>query len=93
MTQIGDVERIAKSRKAKRCDWCDQMIGVGEPACRWLWKDGADMCAVRVHPECWEGGVCKMDAYDEWSPGSFSRGCTCENGVCECSFRKNKEAD
>jgi hypothetical protein len=40
MTTIGGVEHIAHSRKAKRCDWCDDMIEVGQPAYRWLWKDG-----------------------------------------------------
>lgn len=85
MTQIGDVERIARSRKAKRCCWCDEMIGVGQPAIRWLWKDGADIGAVRVHPECY-AALQRRDLWDgeEWCPGEFSRGCCCEHGACEC---------
>jgi len=49
VTQIGDVERITRSRKPKRCSWCDEMIEVGQPAVRWL--------PFQLNPQIPEGGM------------------------------------
>lgn len=83
---IGDIRHVAKSRRARRCDWCDQMIEVGQPKATWLWKDGGDVASVHMHPECYEASVRTLDPVDnyEFTPGSYSRGCGCENGNCEC---------
>lgn len=87
--QIGDVRRVAKSRKAKRCTWCDEMIDVGQPAVCWLWKDGADVYSVRMHPECYTAmgkEASRRGGYDfEFTAGEYSRGCGCEHGTCECA--------
>lgn len=83
MTQIGDVVHVAHCRKAKLCDWCGEMIEVGKPAVRWLWKDAAFIATTRVHLECYTGGVCQHPD-GEWTPGDFARGCLCEHGACEC---------
>lgn len=83
---IGDIRHVAKSRKARRCSWCDEMIEVGQPKATWLWKDGGDVGEVRMHPECYEASVKTLNHVDgyEFTPGSYSRGCGCENGACEC---------
>lgn len=82
-----EIRHVKQSRKDRRCDWCDEMIHVGDPYDTYRYFDSRDASTVRMHPECRlamgdfareEGGSC------EWSPGSFSRGCTCERGRCEC---------
>ena len=94
--QIGDVRRVAKSRKAKRCTWCAEMIDGGQPAVCWLWKDGADVHPVRMHPECY-AAMDKEAAHwgysFEFSAGSYSRGCGCEHGACECESKVPPDLD
>jgi len=86
--------KIAKSRKAKRCDWCNEMIEVGQPAVASFVVDGRDKWQNHFHPECdaalgrfsrEEGGGCVY-----WTPGDFNRGCTCENGRCECEKEQHQ---
>lgn len=88
MSTIGDCRRIAKSRKRKSCDWCNEWIDVGQPAVAWLWKDGADVQPTRVHPECYTA-LCE-EAREwgygyEFTPGDHKRGCTCEKGSDPCA--------
>lgn len=89
---IGDVRTVAKSRKAKRCDWCDEMIEVDQPKVSWMWKDGGDVHSVKMHPECYGASVDTLDSDDnyEFTPGDYSRGCGCLNGACECDPSSDK---
>ena len=91
MTWIGGVEHIARGRKAHVCSWCGEGIEVGKPSVRWIYKDGSEVLAVRMHPEC-QSAMHEMHSidpyFDEWDLHSFSRGCTCERGACECDKAK-----
>lgn len=95
MTIIGDIDRIAHARKRKQCDWCGEWIEIGDPACRYLWKDGADLLPCRMHPECF-GASCDATSefgYDyEFQPGQFSRGCSCDRGRCRCAKARGEAA-
>lgn len=77
------------------------MIDVGQPAVCWLWKDGADVHPVRMHPECYTAMDKEAAHWDhvsvvgigrgydfEFSVGSHSRGCGCEHGACECESKE-----
>lgn len=90
---IGLIRHVAKSRKAKRCSWCDEMIEVGQPKVSWLWKDdGGYVANVKMHPECHGASVDTLKACDnyEFTRGDYSRGCGCLNGACECDPSSDK---
>lgn len=68
---------VRRSRKRRRCDWCGELIEVGQPYDSYRWSDGGDAGTVRMHPEC----LVAMDRVAEseggsfaWSPGDFRRG-------------------
>ena len=90
MTIIGTEKHTKKTRRARRCDWCDEMIEVGQPKVSWLWKEGEDFAEVRTHPECFAASQKYLEAVDnyEFQPGSYSRGCGCPNGLCECELKE-----
>ena len=84
---IGEPRHTKKTRRARHCDWCGEMIEVGQPKVSWLWKDVAGIAEVRMHPEC--SDACAQEAREEGSGYVFSahehaRGCCCERGACRC---------
>jgi hypothetical protein len=91
MAHQTEVEEIKRSRKRRRCDWCYELIEIGQPYRRWRWFSYGDASTVRVHPECDEARLTmhKLDRYfEEWSPGDFSRGCICDGSCERCEERK-----
>ena len=80
-----------KARKKHQCWWCAEPIEPGTTYARWGWPDEGTVTEIKVHTEC-------GDAWDSlhWADaeavgfGCYTRGCTCENGRCEC---EKKEAD
>ncbi len=74
-----------KARKTHKCHWCGESIDPGEKYSKWRWVDFGDISTVKVHAECnlaWNS-LSYPDNEDVFF-GSFNRGCTCENGRCEC---------
>ena len=76
---------IRKARKAHRCFWCDELIAKGETYHTWTCFDAGDILVIKVHIEC-HAAWNTLGRYDrdEVDRGSYNRGCTCENGRCEC---------
>ena len=74
-------QSVTKSRKPRRCDWCGQMIDVGQPydSYRYRFVAFRNACTVRMHPECLEafGALAKREGgWLEWGLGEFRRGST-----------------
>ena len=77
---------VARSRKQRRCDWCDELIRIGEPYKAYSWRDGGDLGRTTVHPECRAASHDFVaSGGDEWLIGVFTRGCCCERGDCRCN--------
>lgn len=81
---------IKKSRKAKRCQWCYELIEVGQP--KYYWFTYGDNIGCDVHPECYEA-LCRSDYKDEMpAPGDNPRGCDCNYCKgCKCGWVEKKE--
>jgi hypothetical protein len=76
-----------KARKPHRCWWCDERIEIGTTYKQWTCFGDGNVQRVQVHVEClkaWQS-LHPHDA-EEMTYGSFSRGCTCEHGRCECKL-------
>lgn len=84
MSVIGDTRSIARCRVARPCSWCAEQVEVGSPAKRYLCEGYGGLFAVLMHPECYTAMQSGDDYEDEWSPGSYARGCRCCNGDCQC---------
>ena len=71
---------VKRSRKQRHCDWCAEMIEIGQPYESYRWADGSDGGTVRMHPECYKamGAKGELEPDLEWSPGDFVRGSTME---------------
>jgi len=52
---INDDGKIVKLRKSKRCEWCGEVIEVGEEAIRRVYKWWDEFRDTRMHLECYEG--------------------------------------
>ena len=70
-------QSVKRSRKRRRCDWCGELIEIGQPYESYRWADGGDVGTVTMHPEC----LAAMDRAAKaeggnivWSPGDFRRG-------------------
>lgn len=62
--------KIVKCRKKHCCEWCDEIIIIGEKA---RYRSGVwhgDFFGGHQHLECYTA-MCK---YDEWWDGEFTRG-------------------
>ena len=75
-----------KARRDYRCHWCGGPIPKGTSHAAWTWFDEGRAETVRTHPECAEA----WHALSVWDReevhfADYSRGCTCENGRCECA--------
>lgn len=57
-------ERVVKrARKARRCDWCDEMIAVGDSYHYSVAVTDGDFSPYGYHHECLRA-IGKMDRYD-----------------------------
>ncbi len=74
-------QSVKKSRKRRQCDWCGEVIEIGQPYASYMWATPGDTSRIKMHPECHkaagefaarEGGVV------EWTGGEFARGTTGE---------------
>ena len=45
-------QSVKASRKVRRCDWCGELIQIGQPYESYRWRDGSDGGTVTMHPEC-----------------------------------------
>jgi hypothetical protein len=94
MTDIFHVRTVAANRKRRVCDWCGEPIEAGEPYTAYRWRNRGDAGSCYMHPECIEAS--KRAAEDvndplyEFSPGDFSRGCTCAHGDCRCEKEREQ---
>jgi len=73
---------IRKARKRHICSWCGEDIPKGTIYHRRFCVNGGDVCTIKQHPECAEAELhhWSQTSGDEWEPGTFTRGCTCERG-------------
>jgi len=72
-------QSVKKSRKRRRCDWCGEMIDVGQPYDSYRFVTFGDAGTVRMHPECLaaSGEVAKQEGgWFEWDFCEFRRGST-----------------
>ena len=83
-----EVTRV-RARKEHWCWWCGEAIPAGETYCKWTWFDEGTPRTVKAHVECAEAWATlpRNDA-DDVDAASYSRGCTCEHGRCECGIAK-----
>lgn len=81
---IGDIKRVKRTRKARRCDWCNEMIETGEPNVNWF--TFGESVSTYVHPECFGAQEIAIDYGDYLPPpGTFRRGCSCGERVEDCA--------
>ena len=88
MTQIIGYKPSVKARKPHKCWWCGEAINPGDVYARWVDFDLGHACTIRCHPECeatW-GTLDEVDSLRGFA--ECARGCTCENGACECGALK-----
>ena len=45
-------QSVKASRKVRRCDWCGELINIGQSYESYRWRDGSDGGTVVMHPEC-----------------------------------------
>ena len=91
MTQTSETRH--RARKDHVCDWCHDGIDAGTYYLRWRdFSFGA--ATIRMHPECESAmATCDDVRHDGFfTPGSYRRGCWCENGKddCDCGIEDKK---
>lgn len=68
-------------KKRHVCDWCGQLVEIGEQYEQWHWFDDGDAGTVRMHTECERAlQAAAMESLGhtvEFSPGDNPRGCWC----------------
>jgi hypothetical protein len=85
------ITNVKSARKNYHCDWCYELILVGDSYQRYTWFDGG-ASEIKMHPECMEasseycyengdGGYCELP-----DRGNMRRGCFCgeREEICEC---------
>ena len=68
---------VKAARKSRRCDWCGELIQIGEPYESYRWREGSDGGTVRVHPECLAAmrrTSSEERGWIDWHPGENVRG-------------------
>ena len=87
MADIFHVSSVKNSRKLRQCDWCYDLIQIGEPYEAYSWRDEGDFGRVILHRECYAATqeIANWNGFFYWSPGCYSRGCYRERGRCECN--------
>lgn len=74
--------RIRAARKTHTCDWCGELIVVGESYTRWRYFD-AGASTVKLHEDCFDA-MSELGGSQEWNAGDNRRGCNCGRSVdCE----------
>ena len=78
MLYVGETSIHTKQRgKIRRCDWCAQVINIGEQYCKWLCFDCGSRQTVYAHKECdeaWkalsrvEGGIVEITSGSQERP-------------------------
>lgn len=74
-----------KARKPHRCYWCGEAINPGDTYVRWAWAGDDGVTTIHCHPECEAAWATLGWDQNEVGFAEYSRGCTCENGRCECA--------
>ena len=88
MSEIFHEVSVARSRRVRQCTWCAEKIEKGESYRAYRFKDCGDTGHVTLHPECYSAmqrAAEEEDGWIDWSVGDFNRGCSCQNGNCECN--------
>ena len=70
-------QSVKASRKVRRCDWCGELIQIGQPFESYRWRDGSDGGTVVMHPECREAmhRTSREDGgWIDWQQGENRRG-------------------
>jgi hypothetical protein len=80
-----------KARKPYVCEWCGEAIEVGTTHVLYSGTMDGHWQDTRMHAECYASMPSALNADDEFEPRTFSRGCGCERGWCECG--KNNSGD
>jgi hypothetical protein len=82
--------KMVTARKRHRCAWCWEWIDTGT---RYIWRtDFSDApTTVRMHPECYEAAG-KVDLDGELpTPGTYRRGCWCQERPEDCNCGDNPD--
>ena len=70
-------QSVKASRKVRRCDWCGELIQIGQPYESYRWRDGSDGGTVVMHPECRQAMGRTSDeegGWIDWDRGENVRG-------------------
>ncbi len=70
-------QSVLASRKVRRCDWCGELIQIGQPYESYRWRDGSDGGTVVMHPEClqaMERTSREEGGWIDWDRGENVRG-------------------
>ena len=70
-------QSVKASRKTRRCDWCGELIEIGQPYESYRWRDGSDGGTVLMHPECLQamGRTSREEGgWIDWDRGGNVRG-------------------
>ena len=88
-TAIDDCGRQVCLRKPHRCEWCGEMMIVGEKAVVRVYKFDGDFNYNRMHPECWDA-LNRAFKNDELRNGEFEGSCM-PRGLTEYEEEKMNE--
>ena len=74
-------QSVKKSQKRRQCDWCGELIEIGQPYEAYRWVAYGDSARIKLHPECHRAAgelAAKEGGIVEWMTGDFARGATDE---------------
>lgn len=54
MSDTFHAKSIKAARKIRICEWCGELMLIGQPYESYRWRDGDDHGTVQMHPECLE---------------------------------------
>ena len=83
-----DNGRQVKCRKPHNCEWCNEIINIGDQAAVRKYMYDGDFRSAHQHPECFEG-MDKSDVADGFAEGEQQRGWTLDESedalyCCNC---------
>ena len=70
-------QSVKKSQKRRQCDWCGELIKIGQPYESYIWAAYGDSVRITMHPECHRAAgelAAKEGGIVEWTTGDFARG-------------------
>jgi ribosomal protein S27AE len=80
-------QTVKASRKRRKCEWCGEMIEIGQPYVSYMWAAYGDSARITMHPECQKAAeelAAKEGGWIEWDLGEFRRGSTEQRRyICE----------